>query len=97
VIRGVAFGLGCSMLVACSGTAPVISGAPQATPAAAPALVVGGPSDGNAVPLAVIQNLPGGVSATSVREDASGCFAVLTTGDALAPVNGPSGTQICRS
>jgi hypothetical protein len=97
MIRGVILGLGSGMFAACAGIAPTTSGAPQATPAAAPALVVGGPSDGNAVPLAVITNLPQGVSATSVREDSSGCFAILTSGDAVAPVVGPNGAQICRS
>ena len=97
MIRGAALSAGCIAVAACSGVAPVPGRAPQSIQPAAPAVVVGGPSDGNAVPLAVIQNLPVGVSATSVREDVDGCFAILTVGDATAPVIGPDGAQLCRS
>ena len=92
--RGVIIGFGCCFLTACSGIAPVTGGTSAPTVSAP---VVGGPSDGNAVPLAVIMNLPQGISATSVREDASGCFNVLMVGDATVPVTGPGGNQICRS
>ncbi|MEJ6396402.1 hypothetical protein [Yoonia sp. 208BN28-4] len=58
-------------------------------------VVVPNSSDGDAVPLAVIQNLPAGVSATSVVET-DGCFS-YGAGDGLVPVNNPDGIQICRA
>lgn len=84
----------CTSIAACSGVAPAVVAPAENS---APALVVGGASDGNAVPLAVILNLPQGVSATSVREGANGCFEYLTAGDASASVADASGNPICRS